>query len=391
MEASIVKRNLRDFDFTLIFIMICISLISCVAVYTSTYGKTDSGIPPHILARQVIFELMSYVAMFVVAFMDYRILGKFRWWFYGASLAMLVIVLGVHHTVNGAHSWLPLGSLTFEPSELMKVAAIIWTADYMARMNERDFPDYSFKALLPILAVFIVPFLLIMKEPALGQGLVILAIGYSMLLVYVKKSHARIMMIGTGAFLALIILAVGVFPNQAIHLVEHQHLLKPYQSQRIISFLDPGYQPLHAGYAVMEAQIAVGNGGLFGTGLLHGSQTSGNWVPFQWTDFIFSAIAEQLGFVGGSVLILLFAVMLYRMIRIAMTAVDDFGAYLITGCIGMFAFQVLENIGMNLAMTPATGFTLPFISYGGSSLIVNFISMGLVLSVALRRRTLRFN
>ncbi len=371
--------------------MICISVISCVAVYTSTYGKTDSGIPPHILARQIVFELMSYFVMFVVAFMDYRALGKFRWWFYGVSLTLLVAVFGVHHTVNGAHSWIPLGSLTFEPSEIMKVAAIIWTADYMARMNEREFPDYSFRALLPILAVFIVPFILIMKEPALGQALVLLAIMYSMLLVYVKKNHARLMLLGTGAFIAVVILAVGVFPNQAIHLLEHQHFLKPYQTQRIISFLDPGYQPLHAGYQVMEAQIAVGNGGLFGTGLLRGSQTSGNWVPYQWTDFIFSAIAEQLGFIGGSGLILLFVIMLYRMIRIAMTALDDFGAYLVTGCIGMFAFQIFENIGMNLAMTPATGFTLPFISYGGSSLIVNFIGMGLVLSVALRRRTLRFN
>ena len=142
---------------------------------------------------------------------------------------------------------------------------------------------------------------------------------------------------------------------------------------------------------MLEAEIAVGSGSVFGEGLLKGSQTNGSWVPFQWTDFIFSAIAEQLGFVGSSVLIMLFLVMLYRMIRVAMTSLDDFGAYLIAGSVGMFAFQIFENIGMNLVISPATGITLPFVSYGGSSLIVNFLSIGIVLSVSLRRRTLRFD
>ena len=391
MESSAIKRNIRDLDFTLIAVMACISILSCVAVYTATFGKSSPNIPAHILARQLVFEVMSYGVMGVVALIDYRSLARFRWWFYGFSLALCVIVLKIHHNVNGANSWIPLGGLTFEPSEIMKVAVIIWTADYMARMNEREFPDYSFRGLWPILLAFIVPFVLIYKEHALGQSLVVLAIMYSMLLVYVKRRHALAMLAGMAVFIALVVLAAVVFPDQAIHFLSHQHLLKTYQTQRLISFLNPAYQPLHAGYQVMEAQIAVGNGGLFGTGLLHGSQTSGGWVPFQWTDFIFSAIAEQLGFVGASVLILLFVVMLYRMIRVAMTAMDDFGAYLITGAVGMFAFQIFENIGMNLAMTPATGFTLPFVSYGGSSLVVDFISIGLVLSVSLRRRTLRFD
>ncbi len=394
---SIVKRNLRDLDYVLIGVMLCISIFSCIAIYTSTYGKANPatgnallGIPPHILYRQIVWEVLSYGAMFLMMVVDYKSLAKWKWWFYGLTMLMLLAVFGFH-TVNGAHSWIPLPGLSFQPSELAKVAVIIWTADYMAKMNEREVPDYSFKALLPIFVVFAVPFALILKEPALGQALVLLAILYTMLLVYVKRKHLQVILIGTVAFLLVVFLAVGVFPNQTIRVLDHQHILKPYQTQRLISFIDPGYQPLKSGYQVLEAEIAVGSGGVYGTGLLRGSQTAGSWVPFQWTDFIFSAIAEQLGFLGSSVLIMLFLIMLYRMIKIATSALDDFASYAIAGSVGMFAFQIFENIGMNLVISPATGITLPFVSYGGSSLIVNFISIGIVLSVSIRRRTLRFD
>ncbi|PWI58937.1 FtsW/RodA/SpoVE family cell cycle protein [Sulfoacidibacillus thermotolerans] len=395
---SIVKRNIRDLDYPLIFVMICISIISCIAVYTSTYGKADPatgnallGIPPHILLRQIMWEVLSYIVMFVMMFVDYKSLAKWHWWFYGISVFLLLAVFGFHR-VNGAHSWISLpAGLSFQPSELAKVALIIWIADYMARMNEREYPDYSLKGLLPIFGVFIVPFLLTLKEPALGQALVMLAILFSMLVVYVQRKHLRILVTGSLGFLIFFMLAVGPFGNQTIQVLTHQHILHPYQTQRLISFINPTANPTGAGYQVLEAEIAVGSGGVFGTGLLRGSQTNGSWIPFQWTDFIFSAIAEQLGFVGSSLLIMLFLIMLFRMVKVATSALDDFGAYVIAGSIGMFAFQIFENIGMNLVLSPATGITLPFVSYGGSSLVVNFLSIGIVLSVSLRRRTLRFD
>lgn len=395
---SIVKRNIRDLDYPLIFVMICISIISCIAVYTSTYGKADPstgnallGIPPHILLRQIVWEVLGYIVMFIMMFVDYKSLAKWHWWFYGIAVFLLLAVFAFHR-VNGAHSWISLpAGLSFQPSELAKVALILWTADYMSRMNEREYPDYSFKALLPIIGAFAVPFALTLKEPALGQALVMLAILFSMLLVYVQKKHLRTLVTGSIAFLMAFMLAVGPFSTQTIQLLDHQHILHTYQTQRLISFINPTANPRGAGYQVLEAEIAVGSGGVFGTGLLHGSQTNGSWIPFQWTDFIFSAIAEQLGFVGSSVLIMLFLIMLFRMVKVATSSLDDFGAYVIAGSIGMFAFQIFENIGMNLVLSPATGITLPFVSYGGSSLVVNFLSIGIVLSVSLRRRTLRFD
>ncbi|KYP80887.1 FtsW/RodA/SpoVE family cell cycle protein [Ferroacidibacillus organovorans] len=394
---SIVKRNIRDLDYVLIAVMILISVISCIAVYTSTLGKANPntgsaslGIPAHILYRQIAFEVLSYIVMFVVMLFDYRNLAKLRWYFYGGTLLLLVAVFGFHR-VNGAHSWIPFPLLSFQPSELAKLVSIIWVADYMSRMNEREVPDYSFRGLLPIFLAFIVPFVLILKEPALGQALVLLAIMYSMLLVYVKKKQMRWMLAASAIFISLIVVAVAVVPNQTVNFLDHQHILKPYQTGRLISFIEPGYDPASSGWQVHQAEIAVGAGGVFGQGIGKGSQTNGSWVPFQWTDFIFSAIAEQLGFVGSSVLIMLFLIMLYRLIRVATTALDDFASYVIAGIVGMFAFQVFENIGMNLVVTPATGITLPFVSYGGSSLVVNFISIGIALSVSVRRRTLRFD
>lgn len=394
---SIIKRNIRDLDYWLIAVMVCISIISTIAIYTATYGKANPttgnallGIPPHIIIRQILYEALSYLVMIAMMFIDYKSLIKSRWWLYAISIFLLVVVFGFHK-VNGAHSWIPFPGLTFQPSELAKLAVIIWTAGYMSRMNEKEFPNYTIRGLMPIFGVFFVPFLLILKEPALGQSLVFLAILYAMLLVYVNKRHLKVILSITGALVLVLGLATSVYSSQTIHILKHQHILSSYQTSRLITFMEPTYSPLQSGYQVMQAEIAVGSGGIFGKGLLKGSQTSGSWVPFDWTDFIFSAIAEQLGFIGSSVLILFFLVMLYRMVRVAQTCLDDFGAYVITGIIGMFAFQIFENIGMNLVISPTTGITLPFVSYGGSSLIVNFLGIGIVLSISLRRRTLRFD
>lgn len=394
---SIVKRNIRDLDYGLILSMIGISIYSCIAVYTATYGKANPatgdallGIPPHILYRQLLWEVLSYGVMFAIMLYDYKSLAKVRWIFYGGTLFLLVAVFGFH-AINYAHSWIPLPGLSFEPSEIAKLAAIIWSADYMARMNEREVPDYTIRGIWPILAVFLIPVVLILKEPALGQALVLLATMFCMLLVYVRRKHMIWMLSIAGAIVVIFALAIGVFYTQTLHFLLHQHVLKGYQAMRLVTLIDPAYSTSHYGYQVSQAEIAVGSGGIYGTGLFRGSQTAGGWIPFQWTDFIFSAVAEQMGFIGSSVLIMLFLFMLYRMIRIALTALDDFASYMLTGAVGMFAFQIFENIGMNLVITPVTGITLPFMSYGGSSLIVNFIFIGIALSVSVRRRTLRFD
>lgn len=395
---SLSRRNLKDFDYTLLISMVLISIMSCIAVYTSTYGKANPatgnaflGIPSHILIRQIVYEGISYVAIISMALFDYSDLAKWSKWMYGFSLLLLLAVYGFHK-VNGAHSWIPFPLFSFQPSELAKLVLIIWIANYMARMNQREQPDYTIRGLWPIFAAFLVPFALIYKEPALGQSLVLVAIVYTMLLAYMKKKQFVMLLSISLVFGVVYVLLIAILPTETTHFLQHQHFLSKYQTNRLISFINPNFNPSSSGYQVIQAQIAVGSGGLFGTGILKGSQTLLGFVPFQWTDFIFSDIAEQLGFIGSSVLIVLYLIVFYRMVRIATMIQDDFASYLLIGIVGMLAFQVFQNIGMNILLMPTTGITLPFMSFGGSSLIIDSLGIGIALSASTRRgAALRFD
>lgn len=394
---EILRRNFRDIDFSLIGVLLLIAAYSCVALLAATYGKSGTDVPTHVVSKQVVFEIMGLITMMTVAAFDYRSLRKVRWWIYGSSVLLLVVVFGFHATA-GAHSWIPMGPLKFQPSEFAKLAMIVAIAAYMADVDEAEFPDYSIKKSWAVFGLFAIPFLLVLKEPALGQALVMFAIVVTMYVVYAKRSHFLLTMttltfvIGgiTVISVALSTEAANWLQQQQVFLAKH-HLMHGYQLDRIISWLNPDYDPLGAGFNVHHAFLAVGSGQVFGEGLFAGSQTRGGWVPNQWTDYIFTAIAEEFGFVGASTLILLFLMLIYRLVKISAGSQDTFGTYIIMGVVGMFAFQVFENIGMDMYMSPSTGITLPFISYGGSSLIANYIAVGLALSVALRRKKLRFS
>lgn len=394
---EILRRNFRQIDFSLIGVLLLIAAYSCVALLAATYGKSGIDVPTHVVSKQVIFEVMGLITMIAVAAFDYRSLRKIHWWIYGFSLLLLLAVFGFHATA-GAHSWIPMGPLKFQPSEFAKIAMIISIAAYMADIDEAEFPVYSIKNFFVVLGLFVVPFLLVLKEPALGQALVMFAIVITMYVVFAKRSHflltTTILLVAVGGITALSV----AFSTQAANWLQQQqtflsnhHLMHGYQLDRIISWLNPNYEPLGAGFNVHHAFLAVGSGQVFGEGLFNGAQTRGGWVPNQWTDYIFTAIAEEFGFVGASTLILLFLMLIYRLVKISGGSQDTFGTYIIMGMVGMFAFQVFENVGMDMYMSPSTGITLPFISYGGSSLIANYISVGLALSVALRKKKLRFS
>lgn len=394
---EILRRNFREIDFSLIGVLLLIAGFSCLALLAATYGKSGIDVPTHIVPKQVIFELLGLGTMVAVATFDYRSLRRFRWWIYGISIFLMLAVFAFHSTA-GAHSWIPMGPLKFQPSEFGKLAMVIVIASFMADIDEMEFPEYGIKNSFVIFGLFIVPFLLVLKEPALGQALVMFAIAITMYVVFAQRSHFLTTTI-------TLILAVGgisiisvVFSKEAADWLQQQqtfldnhHLMHGYQLDRIISWLNPDYEPLGAGFNVHHAFLAVGSGQVLGEGLFHGAQTRGGWVPNQWTDYIFTAIAEEFGFIGASTLILLFLMLIYRLVKISGSSSDTFGTYIIMGIVGMFAFQVFENVGMNMYMSPSTGITLPFISYGGSSLIANYIAVGLALSVAIRKKKLRFN
>lgn len=390
-----LRRQIRNLDFVVIGTLVLLAVYGTIAVLAATTGNTNPDIPRHILLKQVIYEVIGFAAMSGMIVFDYRSLREMRWWLYGISVFLLLVVFGFP-AVQGAHSWINLKVITLQPSEIAKLSLIIWLAAFMAQRDEEatNGVGHRIASSWVILPIFLIPFALTYKEPALGQALVMVAIVLTMYTVFAKRSHFAIVIVW------LIVLVLGfsvvnmLFPTQATDfinnvLVKH-HILRAYQINRITTWINPHYSMSDYGFNIHMAQTAIGSGGMFGQGFLKGIETQGGFVPNQWTDYIFSAIGEEFGFIGSSLLIVLFFVLFYRLIKIAKASEDFFGMYIIVGIVGMFGFQVFENIGMDIYLSPSTGITLPFMSYGGSSLIVDFMAVGLALGIGVRSRKLSF-
>lgn len=380
-----LKRHARDFDYVMVVALLGISVISFLAVYSSTIMR-----PLYVdwYRKQIVWQTMGYVIFFLLVLTDYRIFTNNRlvWIGYGVTLLLLVVVL-FFPAINGQKSWIQLPGFQLQPSEFGKLFAIMGMAYYMARIKERE-EEFAWPDFWKISAIWAGPFLLIMMEPDLGQGLVMVGLFCAMMLIFLDRKRLAIFGSIAVVFVGIYFAAITLFPQlflKAVHLLP----LKEYQIARFVVVIDPTLAG-QWGFQVQQALIAIGNGLLLGKGLLNGSQTQGAFVPEQQTDMIFSAIGEEFGFIGSSVLLLLFFILMQRMLKIALTSNDYFGTYFIAGAMGMFGFQIFENIGMNLALMPATGITLPFVSYGGTSLITNFMMIGIIQSVAIRRRKLRF-
>lgn len=388
-----IKQWLKHLDWAIIISLFLLAVYSTVAVFSSTYGKSGPSVPTQIVPKQIFFEILGFIFMIVTAKFDYSSLRRNSRWLYGISIFLLLVVF-VMPREFGAHSWIPLGIFAFQPSEFAKLTLIIAVGAYMAHTDESEVRSRKFKQMAAIFGMFVAPFLLTLKEPALGQALVMFAIVYAMYIIFAKRSHFTLLILG---FILVVfgftVLALD-FPQQSTNFIENvlvrHNLLQSFQADRIVTWLNPSYDPSGAGYNVQQAQAAVGSSEVFGDGFLKGVATRGGMIPNQSTDFIFTAIAEQFGFIGSAILVLVFLVLIQRLIQIASTALDSFGTYLVTGIIGMFAFQVFQNVGMDIYLSPATGITLPFISYGGSSLIANYIAVGLALSVYNRSRSIFF-
>ncbi|BCJ86554.1 FtsW/RodA/SpoVE family cell cycle protein [Effusibacillus dendaii] len=380
-----LKRHARDFDFIMLLVLIAISVISFLAVYSATIPR--SGLEDY-YKKQIIWQALGFAIFFALVLTDYRIFdnSRFSWICYGVTMVLLVAVL-FFPAINGQKSWIQLPGFQLQPSELAKLVAIIGMASYMSKMNERE-ESLTWRNFVRITAIWLLPFLLIMVEPDLGQGLVMIGLYCAMMILVLKRKWLWVFGGLGGALVAAYFSAITIFQPYYLKFV-HLLPLKEYQKARFVVVIDPKSAG-DWGYQVYQAIIAIGNGGLPGRGLLAGSQTQGAFVPEQQTDMIFSAIGEDFGFIGTSTLIILFFILLQRMMKIASTATDSFGTYIIVGAMGMFGFQIFENIGMNLALMPATGITLPFVSYGGTSLLTNFMLIGIVQSIAIRRRKLRF-
>ncbi|HYU59100.1 MAG TPA: rod shape-determining protein RodA [Actinomycetota bacterium] len=365
------RRAFRNIDTVLLVVMGLLTIYGMLMVYSATNRSlvTLGEDPAFYLKKQLTFGLLGLVILVVSATVDYRLFKVYAPIAYVAVLGALLAVMVPHigTRVSGAQRWITLLGFQFQPSELTKVILILMLAAFLSEVKG----GLTLRDVLRAAGIAALPMALVFLQPDVGTSMAFAAILVALLLV----ARARARQLGILALIAVVSLFLGL----------QSGLVKDYQLARIGGFLDPDSDPQRAGYNRQQSEIAIGNGGLTGQGYLHGSQTNLDFVPAQHTDFIFTAIGEELGFSGAMVLLLLFGVLLWRGFRIALAAKDPFGFYVATAIVAMFAFQVFVNVGMTVGIMPITGIPLPFVSYGGTALMTNYLAVGLLLNIHMRR------
>jgi rod shape determining protein RodA len=352
------------FDVVLVGCTVLLGLIGVVTVYTATKGKLALAgeDPRYFLKRQAIFLVIGGAVMVAMALFDYRRLEQVSTVLYIGILVALVAVLATPARL-GAQRWFPLGPIQLQPSEFATVVLIIAIATYCSRRPE----GLEFRDLVRMVLMAGLPILLVFKQPDLGTAIVMSVILLVMLAVAGMPGRYLLALIAAAVLLVLFAVNVG--------------LLQKYQIDRLTSFISPNGASQAATYNVAQAKEAIAHGGMFGRGLGHGALTNLAYVPEQQTDFIFSAVGEQVGFVGASVLLAIYGVVAWRVLRAAQLARDNLGRLLCTGIFALLVFSVFENVGMNMGIMPVTGIPLPFLSYGGSAMIVFMAAIGITASV----------
>lgn len=361
-----MNKSRKAPDFWLLASILSLLTIGIVMVYSagSVLGFHDYGDSFYFVKRQALFAVLGLVAMFFTMNFDYRLLKRYAKIGLIVCFALLVIVLipGIGVVRGGARSWLGISSFGIQPSEFMKLGMILFLSYWLSKEDYRI--THFTRGLLPPLGIIGLAFGMIMLQPDLGTGTVML--GASMLIVFTAgariKHLAGLVAVGAIGFVGLILAA-------------------PYRLARITAFLDPWSDPLGAGYQIIQSLYAIGPGGLAGLGLGMSRQKY-SYVPEPQTDFIFSILAEELGFIGGLLVLMLFLILIWRGMRVAMTIDDTFGSLLAVGIVGMVGVQVVINIGVVIGLMPVTGITLPLISYGGSSLTLMLTALGILLNLS---------
>ena len=359
----------RSWDWLLFAVTCALTALGTVLVWAATEPQLrQAGLDPHAyLKKAILWAVLGFILMMATACIDYRRIRRWTPVIYGLSLLLLLAVLAVGQSVNGAKAWIQLpGGFQVEPSEFAKIGLILSVAWLLARRNDPSGrPRLRDAALAALAAAPLI--ILVEREPALG-----------VMLVLVFTLGGMVVVSGIRLYWVLGLLAVVA---GGVYAIAKLHLLKGYQLTRLTAFLHPEQNLAGSGYNGLQAKIAVGSGGLHGQGLFHGTFTGGNFVPSVQTDFIFTVAGEELGFVGCAVIVALLAVIVFRAIRAAQIADDMFGMLIAAGVAIWFLFQSFVNIGMTIGIMPITGLPLPFISYGGSAIFADMIAIGLVQSV----------
>jgi rod shape determining protein RodA len=402
-----IKFRSKDFDLTLFVVALILSLIGILLIYSAKH-YSDNPAERGIYIKQIIWVLLGISACVLVFFVPLRFYELFSYVLYSISLVALALILLAGSSRMGASRWISIAGFNIQPSELAKIAVIFPLARFLA-YSKRSI--YSFRWLSSVVALAIFPALLVLKQPDLGTALVFFAILIFMLfwsgvpLFYLFLIVSPILSLICAFhwlswalfFMILIVLLYRVKPtfiftvgflllNLAFGMTTPLiwNKLHDYQKQRILVFLDPGRDPQGAGYQIIQSKVAIGSGGLLGKGYLQGSQTKLAFLPHQHTDFVFSVLGEEFGLLGGLVLLGLFTFLIAKSILIAQKTRNIFASNLAIGLSAIIGFQMLINIGMTLGVMPVTGLPLPFVSYGGSSMLSSWMILGILLAINAR-------
>jgi rod shape determining protein RodA len=362
VPGGIDRRLVHNIDWVLLGATLTLALVGVAMVYSATH----TGRYPDLYLKQLALVGLGTLGLVVASTVDYRRLADRAVLLYALSVVALLYVLRFGPVIAGTRRWIVLGGFQLQPSELVKIAAAVFVAKVFAEYRQETLGLRD--VLLPGAAVGFLA-LLIAREPDLGTAACLVPLFLAVAFLAGLRMRAVL-----GVAAVLLLTAALAWP-----------LLKDYQRARIYTFLDPSLDPRGAGYQKIQSQIAVGSGGLLGRGFLEGSQAQLGYLPARHTDFIFSVLAEEAGFIGVVVALALYLLVLWRMLETARLARDRLGAFLVAGIAGSFAFQVVYNIAMVAGLVPVKGLPLPLMSYGGSSILSSLLGIGLVLSVRMRR------
>jgi rod shape determining protein RodA len=360
------RRLVYHFDWTLFMMTLGLAGVGLLSVLSASWGGPKHALDP-LVVRQLVWIGVGTALMAAAAFFDYRALATYAYPLYAMTVGLLAAVMVAGHVTGGSRRWLNLGVLRLEPSELAKLALVLVMVRYLREEPPRG--GWSFRQMIIPAVLLGVPMALVLKQPDLGTGIILAMVTAT--LVFASGLNGRVLLI---AMLAAALAAPAGW-----------HYLKPYQKQRLVSFINPESDPLGAGYHVIQSEIAIGAGGAWGKGFLKGTQARLNFLPEQTTDFIFSVFAEEFGFAGSILLMALYAGLIARGLWIARHARDRFGQLLAVGLTAIVFWQVAINVGMASGVLPVVGIPLPMVSYGGSSLIAMMAAMGVMISINTRR------
>ncbi|AOZ93191.1 FtsW/RodA/SpoVE family cell cycle protein [Paenibacillus crassostreae] len=375
-------RKLKKVDYVVVLVLVALMGISILSLYSVTNGRTSTGLDGHHI-KMLMYYAVSFVAFIAMILIDYRLLIKYAWVIYLGGLVLLGVASLIGKTTNGAEGWLNIFGLSLQPAELFKLCLILFLTFVLVRMGKNQLAFWG--DVVPLCILAFIPFAIVILQNDLGNSFSYFIILIGLLWIgNIKFTHA---LIGIAIMIGALIGGIQGYIHYHDEIkVTLESIDKAHWVERLDPWLVPERATAKASYHTDNAKLAIASGGMSGEGYMKGTSVQSERVPYTYSDSIFVQIAEEFGFVGASVLLLLYFVMIHRMILISLECKDRAGPYIIVGVVSMMLYQIFENIGAFLGIMPLTGITLPFISFGGTSLLINMASIGIVMSVRVHGR-----